>query len=135
MNTKELAPAKVQREKQAWLDCIEDLLNKVESWAKASGWEVARETKTLSEDALGDYEVPVLKLRATGGGIVFVEPEARYVIGADGRVDIYAWPTLQRLLLIRSKGQWQLKTDSGVPWPELWGKKTFASIVKSLTEA
>lgn len=55
--------------------------------------------------------------------------------GADGRVDIYAFPSMTRMLLARVDGRWVLKTDAGVPWPCKWGPAAFDELVGALNRA
>jgi hypothetical protein len=60
---------------------------------------------------------------------------ARDVVAGDGLVDVYAWPTLRRMLLVRLGDRWELRTDSGVPWPHGWSESTFREIVPALGAA
>ena len=64
---------------------------------------------------------------------MYVEPVARDVVKADGRVDLYAFPSMNRMMLVRVGGKWVLKTDSGVKWPEPWGEQTFARLTELLS--
>ena len=127
-------PVKKANTRDEWIACIADLLSRIEKWACQENWETAREEKEITEDLIGTYSVPTLKIR-TPNGLVYVEPVAQNVIGADGRVDIYSWPSLHRLLLIRREDHWSLKTDSGVDWPNQWGKKAFVELAHNLTKA
>jgi len=106
----------------------------IERWAEAEGWDVARFQRTHHESAIGQYSAPDLRIR-TPSGVLNVEVTARYVIGADGRADLCAFPSLHRMLLIRTKGGWQVKTDAGIEWPQEWGRKTFVELARKLTEA
>ena len=58
---------------------------------------------------------------------------ARGIAKGDGRVDLVAWPSLTRMLLIRVGDTWKIKTDSGVDWPEAWNWKTFERLTELLT--
>ena len=133
MNRKATTADKAGARKE-WLACIDKLLRQIESWVQDEGWEAAREDREITEELVGTYAAPVLKLRAPNG-LLYVEPVARDVVGADGRIDVYAWPSLHRLLLIRQEGRWSVKTDSGVDWPEKWGRKAFLKLAESLTKA
>ncbi len=124
--------SKVERED--WLFLIDKLLSQIEEWAGQREWQIRRDEKTVNEAVIGTYSVPVLQIKLPAG-VLYVEPVARNVIGARGRVDIYSWPTLQRLLLIRQENKWILKTDSRIDWPKPWGRKTFYELAESLTKA
>jgi hypothetical protein len=117
-----------------WLRDIEPIVTDVSSWSADIGWIVHRKEKPEHERALGDYTVPVVEIKTPAGHLI-VEPVARAVVGADGRIDLYAWPSLHRMMLIRAGGQWRLKTDSGVYWPKPWSKETFLELAQELTGA
>lgn len=121
-------------EREVWLSLVDKLLSQIEKWAGQRDWQIRREEKTITEELIGTYSVPVLQIKLPAG-VLYVEPMARYVIGAGGRVDLYSWPTLQRLLLIRRDDAWTLKTDSLIDWPQTWTRKTFYDVAKNLTEA
>jgi hypothetical protein len=73
----------------------------------------------------------------TEHGAVMVEPVARVVMGAVGRIDLYAYPTLFRVMLLRSARdeQWRIRTDSGFFLKQQWNEKTFLELVADLTGA
>jgi hypothetical protein len=110
------------------------VIDEIESWAKASSWLVSRKEKAISEEHIGTYAAPVLDIKTPGGWVV-VEPIGQEVLGCDGRIDIYTFPTLHRMLLVRQHGQWVLLTESGIRWPEKWGRKAFVKMVGALTAA
>lgn len=117
-----------------WLDEIERLVTDIEKWAKERDWQVARlEPRTIAEEGLGTYTVSDLRLR-THSGILNVEVVARNIIGAAGRVDLVAFPTLDRFMLVRRGRRWVAKTDSGEAWPQKWGKATFVELARKLTQ-
>lgn len=120
-------------EREAWLSLVDGLLSQIEKWAAQKEWQTRREEKTLTEGIIGTYSVPVLQVKLPAG-VLYVDPMARYVIGAGGRVDLYSWPTLQRLLLIRRSDKWVLKTDSLIDWPQTWARKTFYEVAENLTK-
>jgi hypothetical protein len=120
-------------EREVWLSLVDKLLSQIEEWAGQRKWQTRREDKTLTEEIIGTYSVPVLQIKLPAG-VLYVDPVARYVIGAEGRVDLYSWPTLQRLLLIRRADKWVLKTDSLIDWPQTWSRKTFYELAENLTK-
>lgn len=117
-----------------WKSTVDALIADIEAWSTEQGWPVARQPRTLSERAVGTYEVPDLNVRVPGGTLV-IEVKGRDVARADGRVDLLAWPNLHRMLLIRRQDHWVVKTDAGLNWPKPWGRDTFLELAKALTQA
>lgn len=121
------------------------LADDVEAWAEQEAaeqdWRVTREQKELSEEVVGGaYHVPVITIHAPQGRLV-LEPIARGVLGAQGRVDLYAWPSLFRVMLLhkpRGKDkptEWVARTDSGLDWPQPWSRETFLTLAEGLLNA
>ena len=126
-------PLDVESRKNRWVTRVNTLINQVEQWATEEDWACARGEKKLSERLLGQYTVPVLRIRLTGGEVQ-VLPVALHVVGSDGRVDIEAFPSLNRVKLIdRGKG-WEVYTDSNIPLRQPWCRTTFAQVVRDLLE-
>lgn len=114
-----------------WIGRVADLITQVDEWSQAEGWNVERQRKIVQEKLLGAYEVDALVIRLQGGEI-HVKPIALHVVGADGRVDIEAFPTLSRIKLVGVAGGWQIMTDSNVPLREPWNRETFVQLVHDL---
>jgi len=109
-------------------------MDSIKSWAEQRRWFVDEHEKIIEEDRVGRYAVPTLFIQAPSGKI-HVEPVGCDIIGAQGRVDIESFPTLNRLLLVLVKGDWKIKTDSGLDWPERWNEQSFVNLVNTLTSA
>ena len=120
--------------RQAWVRLVNDLCRTIKRWAHKKDWSVSEEQKTIEEEHMGRYTVPSLIIQ-TPFARIHIDPVGRDIIGAEGRVDILSFPTLNRMLLVRIRGKWRLKTESRVDWPKPWGEKTFAELVKSLGAA
>lgn len=75
-----------------WIAEVDRLFKEVESWL--SKWvekgylTVRRSSIVLSEEHLGDYDVPQLELFA-GREKIVLEPLGRHILGALGRIDLY----------------------------------------------
>lgn len=121
------------------------LADEVQAWAAqeaaARGWRVEREQKELAEEVVGGaYQVPVVTIHAAQGRLI-LEPVARGVLGAQGRVDLYAWPSLFRVMLLhkplgKDRGlAWVVRTESGIDWPQPWGRETFLTLAEGLLNA
>jgi hypothetical protein len=134
MATKNPASAAPTSAQTAWVSVLAKVIDDIEAWAKASSWLVSRKEKTISEEHTGTYAVPVLDIKTPGGWVV-VDPIGREVLGCDGRIDIYSFPTLHRVLLVREHGGWVLQTESGLPLHQKWGRKAFVTLVGDLTAA
>lgn len=90
--------------------------------------------KPIAEDHIGQYTAPALFIQ-TPTGKIHVEPIGCNIVGAEGRVDIESFPSLNRLLLVLVNGEWKIKTDSRVDWPEPWSETAFIRLVDALTSA
>lgn len=122
------------RELADWVADVGQLAQEVRAWCETRGWAVSASAKRIEESAYGTYEVPELMIRSPSGP-VYLEPVARDVAGARGRVDLLAWPSLTRMMLVRKAKRWVLQTDSGVDWPEPWGEQAFAKVVGLINAA
>src|SRR5437660_741901 len=91
------APVAESSERQSWIDAVHELLETTRCWAEEVGWLVDVSDKEITERALGTYVVKQLTVK-TPRGVLIMEPVARRVGGADGRVDLYAFPSLNRVV-------------------------------------
>jgi len=123
-------------ERQRWVQTVRSFCDQVTQWSAAQGWPVATSELELTEETLGTYSVPELNIQTQHGAVV-VEPVARVVMGAVGRIDLFAYPTLFRVMLLRSTqdGRWLIRTDSGIFLRQPWTEKTFRDLVADLTGA
>lgn len=117
-----------------WLEAVNRVMDEVRGWAASHGWRTKVEPITITEQHLGEYEVPVLTV-VTGAGSLLVEPVARWASPGEGRIDVYGWPSLSRLMLIRQSGAWHLETEGAVPWPFEWSEETFTDLIHRLNAA
>jgi hypothetical protein len=95
---------------------------------------------------LGLYKAPILSIITPNGKLV-MEPVARVTFGGQGTVELYAWPTLFRVRLLRKPKEprqhihniedieWTILTDSGIQWPNSWSKGTFFELAEGLLQA
>jgi hypothetical protein len=122
-------------ELRSWQNSVRDVQENVRQWAKQQGWTVIEETATISEDKLGTYPVQVVTVD-TGDGRLIVEPIARWSAPGQGRIDIYGWPSLNRMMLVQDEtAGWALYTEGGVKWPQAWGSAAFDYLAKNLNAA
>jgi hypothetical protein len=125
-----------------WKSAIEDLFKDVGEWSsEQTGWEFHLSKKEIEEEAIGAYSVPVLTLD-TPEGRLQLEPIARMVFGGQGAVELYAWPTLYRVRLVRKpkapapseEMEWVVLSD-GIRWPRPFSQETFIEPARSLLDA
>lgn len=89
------------RLQEAWIRDVSALAQQVAGWSEKQGWIVQWFDEEVREDAaIGAYVVPKLEIK-TADGTVILAPVAHGVLGADGRVDLYAWPSYFRVMLLR----------------------------------
>ena len=85
----------VQHRVDDWLGRLEALFQRTEEWGRAQGWDVSRIGATpMDEDlmrrhALSPAEQPVLRLEGPHGAYALFKPKGLWVIGVNGRVDLY----------------------------------------------
>jgi hypothetical protein len=117
--------------RKKWLQRVEKVLRQAETWAVAEDWSVARQAKIVEEPPLAPYEAPVLRIRSPQGE-VRVDPIGSQITGADGRVDLQAWPSLNRVRLVWHGNAMEIITDSNVPLRQPWNRRTFVQLVDDL---
>lgn len=92
----EVTPQHVTRRVDDWLDRLAALFDSIETWAATNGWNATRGApKTMLEPLMQRFglppnEQPTLTLRSPTGGMVSILPKGLWVIGANGRVDVYS---------------------------------------------
>ena len=117
-----------------WVAAVIALLDQIQSWARQSGWKVIRHESERSEESLGTYTVPTLEIHL-GPRRLYVEPVARHVIGADGRVDILASPSLNHVMLIRSGDTWRVYSQDRELIDKSLSSERFSTLARELAEA
>ena len=91
----EITTDDVQRRISDWLARLDDLLGSVKTWAGAHGWKWTDDALPMHEQMMIEFNVapqnqPSLKLVGPAGDFVWIKPKALWVIGANGRVDVYS---------------------------------------------
>ena len=119
---------------EQWLKLLDTLFNDITAWVNAEQWPLGEQHTTIQEEGLGQYQVRVLNIK-TPNGILIVEPIAHSVIGAQGRVDLYAFPSLNRARMLWTGKKWIVRTDSDAQLRQTWCKKTFIDLAQDLTKA
>jgi hypothetical protein len=125
------------RARAEWQAAIGELERQISEWAGAEGWEVTAAPRELREESIGTYVVPDLRIATPDGQRLVLEVKARGPLQARGQVELLAWPTLFRVMLLQQQdeGQWIIRTDSGVPIRKRWNRRTFIELAKDLLGA
>ena len=117
-----------------WLKALNELADLVTTWSEDRGWLVQRGEKTLRDEASGEYAVPVLTIQ-TDQGRLRLDPVALDIVGATGRVDLYAWPSLVQVMLTDFDKGWHVFDDEGVMIAATLNEAVFATLADSLSAA
>ena len=130
-----LSPADAHEANQEWAAAVGTLLQQVQEWVTEDRpeWTIEFSNADVTEASSGSYTISVLELSAPNGRLI-LEPVGRDVFGARGRIDLYAWPSLYRVMLLRSftSDEWVIRTESGIDWPQPWGKLGFLAVADRL---
>jgi hypothetical protein len=138
MNTQTFDPETISQIVQEWQTTLAQLMKDVSEWIQDQpGWSIQPiSQKQISEETLGTYTAPVLTIDTPQGRLI-LEPIARMVFGGRSTVEMYAWPTLYRVRLIRKaeEDDWIILTDSGIPLRQPWNRETFLTLAQDLLGA
>lgn len=123
--------------REQWLQSLKELVGEVSGWAmQQTGWHIDSEAaQSVSEEALGTYDVPVLTIHTPEGRLI-LEPIARNFPGSR-IVELYAWPSLFRVRLLQDQpgAEWEARIDSWYVVPQQWNRESFVQIAHSLLGA
>ena len=128
------SPTTKKRSLKQWQSTVDAVLTDVEQWCVQAGWLVHSSELSIDEDSTGTYKTRQLQIK-TPIDHLFVQPIGRDIVAADGRIDIYAWPSLYRAILILHGKKWVLLDDFGKKWPTPWSRETFIDVAQKLTSA
>ena len=124
-------PAQWDQRRGEWVVRVVKLVDQLADWAAAAQWTVERGSKTISEKRAENYEVPTLLIHV-GDQEIRVNPIGKLLFRAEGRVDVEARPTLNRVKLIADGSDWKIMTDSNVPIRSPWNFQSFVQLVRDL---
>jgi len=105
----------------AWIAEVAQVVGQAKAWADKRGWATKEDQKRITEGGLGTYEAPRLLIH-TPQGRLLLDPVARDVVGAAGRLDFCAMPSYDSVPLVKEEGHWRFfsvaRTDLHLPWSE-----------------
>jgi len=120
-----------------WKQACDTLLRQVADWVRQEAhWSAEVYNREITEEGLGTYHVASLRIE-TPQGRLHLEPIARIVFGGTGTVELYAWPTLYRVRLLRDPegSAWKVLTDSGIILRQPWNRDNFIMLAEDLLHA
>ena len=121
-----------EAQRDEWVAAVEKIADEAEAWARERQWLVHRDRKTITEDRIGSYDVPVLTIQAPAGRLI-LDAIARYIVGASGRIDLCAFPSYEKVLVVRTDAGWHFVINPPVP-DRPWSKEAFLAIVSQLAK-
>jgi hypothetical protein len=85
----------VQRRVDDWIDRLHKLKASVKAWAQKNNWIISDFTTAMHEELMQNHGIPSrplpgLILTGPNNTQVSIKPKGLWVIGANGRVDIYS---------------------------------------------
>jgi hypothetical protein len=122
-----------EAQRAEWIGAVERLIADVEAWATKRGWWIQREDKTVSadDDRIGVYQAPMLRIQTPTSRLI-MEPIARYVVGACGRVDLAVFPSYHSVAVVRRDKVWQIDALQNRSRPRPWSEQAFMKAVDHL---
>ena len=102
------ATSNLDRLRDKWLECLSDLMRRVQSWAAELDWSTRQIEVSLSDSELGKYKAPALLIQEDAIRVL-LEPIARSAPGAEGVVDLYLMPAYDDIAsLYFYEGDWHV---------------------------
>ncbi len=133
-----LSPTDAEAAIEEWKSAVSAVFTQVQHWVAEDrpDWQIAFSSMDVTEASSGKYTIQILEISAPIGQLM-LEPVGRDVFGAKGRIDLYAYPSHYRVMLLRSysDGEWVMRTGSGINWPQPWGRDGFLAVADRLLDA
>lgn len=92
----EITPEHVTARVDDWLRRLDTLFRTIKDWADSRGWfaadavPVRMHEEMMLRFGVSEREQPALSVRSPDGSEISIKPKGLWVIGANGRVDIYS---------------------------------------------
>jgi hypothetical protein len=121
--------------RQRWLGAVEALLTAVRAWMALPASEglvrMDGVTVHVSDDDVGAYDAPALKLSFPGARVVWVRPVGTLRVGAQGIVDVVCGSN-RALLMLNRAGVWKIRPPGPTASLAPLDAETFARAVAEL---
>jgi hypothetical protein len=122
-----------QQVRDQWVAEANRFVDIAETWSKAQGWGTLRDDRSITEDRIGSYRVPVLLIHTMKGRLL-LSPEARFAVGADGLFDLNTYPSFDNLIsIVRVNNGWRFKTIDREVTEDV-NQESFVKTVNELVE-
>ncbi|HEV3003477.1 MAG TPA: hypothetical protein VGX78_03405 [Pirellulales bacterium] len=118
----------------AWLADIEGVFQNAERWAARLQWTTKRDSKVITEQSIGQYEAPLLLIHAPQGRLM-LDPIARFVGGAEGRIDFCVMPSFDSAMLVKVDGGWRFSSNSRTDFDLPWSEESFATVAAEMLKS
>ncbi|HET6882605.1 MAG TPA: hypothetical protein VFI31_20730 [Pirellulales bacterium] len=115
-----------------WLSDIHSIVEQATKWAVARGWSTKVDTKTITEDVIGTYEAPRLLIHAPEARFL-LDPIAKCVVGAEGRIDFCVIPSYDAVPLVKTVGGWRFLSAGSDEAELTWSDESFGKLCAELT--
>ncbi len=137
MNTTLLEETQIVSVREEWTEALRTLEKNITEWSAGERWQIRHFERIFTEASTGQYTAPDLVIETPDGERLTVEVKGRGLAEGSGRVQLSAWPTLFRVILLHKSGEenWVIRTDSGIPIRQPWNRETFISLAKDLLNA
>ncbi len=100
-------PSDTQKE---WLRALRELMDRLCKWMQEAVsdklLQVEKIDQALTEERIGRYHAPALKIVTPAGVSLTITPKARFIVGAGGRVDLEC-PPKKAILVRKASADWQ----------------------------
>ena len=128
--------------RQEWIASCEALISTILEWLQPlesqALLQVEQETIPIYEDQLGQYQVPGLKVVFLKSQVLTLRPVGRFVLGAEGRVDLISGSTPLAMLILNGTDDWEFaRREARYERPHRWefNRRTFEELLVDFLEA
>ena len=93
---REITAQSVNARLDDWLRRLHTLFRAIKDWAASTGWRaedgatISMHEEIMQMVGVADREQPTLHVRNSEGAEIWIKPKGLWVIGANGRVDMYS---------------------------------------------
>lgn len=116
---------------EEWLADINSMVEQATKWAAVRAWSTKLDTKTITEELIGTYEAPRLLIHAPEARFL-LDPIAKCVVGAAGRIDFCVIPSYDAVPLVKINGGWRFLRDDGDQRELSWSDESFGKVCAEL---
>ncbi|HEV3344560.1 MAG TPA: hypothetical protein VG125_29560 [Pirellulales bacterium] len=118
---------------EAWVSEVDSLIGQASQWSQSRGWGTKIDSKTVSEEMIGTYEVPRLLVHSPDARFL-LDPIARFIVGGGGRIDLCVIPSYDGVPLVKTDQGWKFFPRSKDGQPLDWSEESFARICGDLVK-